>query len=241
MSKDQGRSDRPKRGEASQVTPRQARELAIFWALSDGELRQLEAISHRVVLSPGQAVFRQGEQNAHLYGVVDGSVRLSKLTPNGRRQVTGFLFRGDFLGLATAKGNSYTAEAIERAELCRFPKNDFDALIDEFPWLGHRLLDMMHDELAAAQDQMLVLGRKTAREKVATFLLELSNRANRHAPDNRIALPMSREDIADYLGLAVETVSRTLSDFRREGLIRYERAREIDLIRKQDLEYVAEM
>jgi CRP/FNR family transcriptional regulator len=145
-------------------------------------------------------------------------LKLSKLLPDGRRQITGFLLPGDYLGLAFAERYICSAEAVTPVRLCRFPRSAFLALLDQFPALEKALLGRAATELAAAQKQMLLLGRKTARERVASFLLQL---AEREGADDGMAmdLPMTRTDIADYLGLTIETVSRTLTNLRKTGLI----------------------
>jgi CRP/FNR family transcriptional regulator len=147
-------------------------------------------------------------------------VKLYKLLPDGRRQITGFLITGDFLGLALNDSYAYSAETVTLTSLCRFPRRKMEALLDEFPKMQRRLFSMASNELAAAQDQMLLLGRKTAREKICSFLLMLSQRASRRGhKENPVLVPMSRADIADYLGLTTETVSRTFTQLKTSGTI----------------------
>jgi CRP/FNR family transcriptional regulator len=169
-------------------------------------------------------------------------VKLYKLLGDGRRQITGFLFAGDFLGLALNSTYSYTAEAIEPVTACRFPRQKLERLFDEYPRLEKRMLGMAVDELAAAQDQMLLLGRKTAKEKVASFLLMLARRQEHRGMDaaGSIEVPMSRSDIADYLGLTIETVSRTLTQLRKESTISLKDNKHIDAIGMSMLEDLAE-
>ncbi|MBF0393974.1 MAG: helix-turn-helix domain-containing protein [Alphaproteobacteria bacterium] len=184
------------------------------------EPSRLSAMLGQVNLIAHDSVFREGDPATHLYSISQGAVKLYKLLSDGRRQVTAFLFAGDFFGLALDGGYAYTAETMTPALLCRFPRRKLEALFAEVPRLERRLLGLAIDDLAAAHEQMLLLGRKTAREKVASFLVMLDRRAARrghHGP--AVALPMSRSDIADYLGLTIETVSRTLTQFRRDGLI----------------------
>jgi CRP/FNR family transcriptional regulator len=115
---------------------------------------------------------------------------------------------------------AYSAEAIEPLELCRFPRKKLEALLVELPRLERRLLGETAHELAAAQDQMLLLGRKTARERLASFLISLSQRAvKRHRLASPLDVPMSRSDMSDFLGLTIETVSRTLTQLRKARLI----------------------
>ncbi len=183
-----------------------------------GALEQI--VSHRSY-APGQAIFEESEPADYVYNISNGDVRLYKLLADGRRQITGFLRPGDFLGLVKQDAYTYGAEAIDAVDLCCMRIIDLERLLREMPAVRDRLLDMSRDELAAAQEQMLLLGRKSAREKVLTFLLL---RARQHdGPDEGdsavLDLPMSRSDIADYLGLTIETVSRTFTTLKEEGLI----------------------
>ena len=139
---------------------------------------------------------------------------------DGRRQITGFLFAGDFLGLIHNEAYAYSAEALVPTKLCRFPRRRLEALLAEIPHLEQRLLAMASHELAAGQDQMMLLGRKSARERFVSFILTMSDSAKRHGrPGDPVFLAMSRSDIADYLGLTTETVSRTFTSLKKQRLI----------------------
>ncbi len=195
-------------------------ELAFCHGLSPDQMRRLAAIMGQANVEADTSIFREGDPSQHFYSISTGAVKLYKLLSDGRRQITAFLFPGDFFGLSIQGGYAYTAEALTPVTLCRFPRRKLELLFQELPVLEKRLLDATINELAAAHDQMLLLGRKTAREKIATFLValwrKLEARGERQALLN---LPMGRADIADYLGLTIETVSRTLTGFKREGLI----------------------
>jgi CRP/FNR family transcriptional regulator len=168
-------------------------------------------------------------------------MRVYKLLPDGRRQITGFLFAANFLGIAASAGYSYSADAITDVQLCRFRRRQLRALFERFPKLESRMLGIATDELTAAQDQMLLLGRKTASEKLASFLLGMAKRARADgAAVNHVPLPMTRADIADYLGLTIETVSRTLSRFKRSGLIDIGDGHSITLARPEEIADIAE-
>ena len=193
------------------------RHLSICDALESHELDRLNAIVTQNRLAPQQMIFNEGDPAAHLFNVIEGAVKIYKLLPDGRRQITGFLFPGDFLGIALHDRYTYSAEAVTAVRLCRFPRAKFEKLLQEFPKLENRLLQTASNELAAAQDQMVLLGRKSAAEKVATFLLRLSDRKG---GEQTIDLPMGRSDIADHLGLTTETVSRTLTKLKSTRLIR---------------------
>ncbi len=189
-------------------------------ALTDEELLRVDSLVTHLELEPGQTLFDEGGARDYVYNVSEGVVRLCKLLPDGRRQVTGFLFPGDHLGLSAHDTYSYSAESVNEAHLCRFRTNELEGLFEELPNLALRLFAMANDELAAAQEQILLLGRKNPKEKVISFLLALSERnVNRGLSASPVDLPMRRADIADYLGLTVETVSRTFSRLKDEGAI----------------------
>lgn len=152
--------------------------------------------------------------------MTDGAIRLSRLLPDGRRHVMGFALTGDFLGLALPERFAVTAEALGQATLCRFERGAFKALVADKPHLLQRLHERAGYELTLAQDQMMLLGRRTAEEKVALFLVGLRQRYLRIGHDSiTLELPMGRQDIADHLGLTIETVSRMLTRFDRERII----------------------
>lgn len=152
--------------------------------------------------------------------ITSGTVRLSRLLHDGRRQVMGFLFPGDFIGLTRRDSFAFSAEAITDTDSCNFALDDLDTLSEDNPRLQRKLYEMACSELDAAQEQMLLLGRKSALERVASFLLEVRQRQLRQGDDeSRITLSMTRGDIADYLGLTLETVSRSFSRLRQEKVI----------------------
>lgn len=197
------------------------REMSIGAVLDDSELLRMASIACTQSVSPRQTIIDEGEAAELLFNITSGTVKLYKLLPDGRRQITGFLFQGDFLGIALNAEYAYSAEAVSDVTLCRFPRGRFEALLDEFSKLEKPLLEVASNELAQAQDQMLLLGRKTAREKVVSFLLSISDRTQqRGGAPSPISLPMSRADIADYLGLTTETVSHTFTHLKGSGAIR---------------------
>lgn len=196
------------------------RELAFCADLSSDEIRRLATVRCHAQLPASFTVFREGDAADHVYSISAGAVKLYKLMSDGRRQIVGFLFSGDMFGLALDGGYCYTAETLIPSQLCRFTYRKLDTVMFEFPRLERKMFTMTVKDLVAAQEQMLLLGRKTAREKVATFLMKLSRRAEqRGLPPSPISLPMSRADIADYLGLTIETVSRTFTQLKREDII----------------------
>lgn len=197
------------------------REMSICAVLDNTELSRLASIARTQTFAARQTIIDEGDESDQLFNITGGAVKLYKLLPDGRRQITGFLFEGDFLGIALSNTYAYSAEAVGSVTLCRFPRGRFEGLLDEFPKLEKQLLAVASNELVQAQDQMLLLGRKSAQEKVVSFLLSLSQRKSLRGDDpTPVSLPMSRSDIADYLGLTTETVSRTFTTLKGSGVIR---------------------
>ncbi len=207
-----------RRGEGCQEC--KARLFSVCAALTSDELDELEALSRPIGLAPRQTLFAQDDEATAVYNVTDGAIRLSRLLPDGRRHVMGFALTGDFLGLALPERFGVTAEALGQTTLCRFERGAFRALVADKPHLLQRLHERAGYELTLAQDQMMLLGRRTAEEKVALFLVGLRLRYLRIGHDSiTLELPMGRQDIADHLGLTIETVSRMLTRFDRERIV----------------------
>lgn len=207
---------------------------------SEDDEAQLLSIAFQLQLVSGQLLFAEAEPAEYLYSVVEGTMRLCKMMPDGRRQITGFLFPGDFLGLADDESYAYSAEAVGRCSLYRYSFVQLRQLMERYPDMERKLCAVARHELAEAQDQLLLLGRKTARERVASFLVMLVERAVRQGQEgNRLTMPMTREDIADYLGMATETISRTFTEFRSEGLIASEHVKDITLLEREALKAIA--
>jgi CRP/FNR family transcriptional regulator, anaerobic regulatory protein len=196
------------------------RDLNICGSLCEDELVALELISRHLTLEPKTVLMEEGTPGDHVFNIISGSVLLSKLLPDGRRQVVGIAISGDFLGLSFDDYNAFTATALGEIKVCRYPRAQFEGMVQRSPTLLRRLHVSTGHELNVAQDHMMLLGRRNAEEKIACFLLNLRDRwAKLKGPSVRIDLPMTRQDIADYLGLTVETVSRNLTRLAREKLI----------------------
>jgi len=197
-----------------------ARHRSVCNAIGTGDLDRLAAVAAPRHIEKGETFIEEGQPAGDFFNITAGTAKLYKMLPDGRQQITGFAGVGHFLGLAVSDTYAFTAEAIEPIELCRFSRPKLRTLLDDFPLLEKRLLETACNELVAAQEQMLLLGRKTARERVASFLA--TRRAEASLCGNHgstITLPMTRTEIADYLGLTIETVSRTLTKFKQEGKI----------------------
>lgn len=181
------------------------------------ELDRLGAMRTTQTVAPGTTFVDEGEPALHVFTVTEGVVKLFKLLSDGRRQIVGFLVAGDIFGFSPSEKYTVSAEAVSSVSLCRFPRRQLERAFTEFPGVERQLLDVVTRELAAAQDQMVLLGRKTAHERLASFLLSLSRRQGNE--DGSIDLPMTRTDIADYLGLTMETVSRVFTVLKGSGCI----------------------
>lgn len=203
------------------------RHQAVCGAMDDVQVKKLAQIAHRKKISAGQTIISDEEPVDFFANVISGAIKLTKTLPDGRQQIVGLLFAPDFLGRAYSKNNPYTAEAATDVEICTFPNAAFERLVGEYPELQQRLFQHTLDELDAARDWMLLLGRKTAEEKVASFLYMLARRslltgcvhkANPGAA--AFELPLTRSDMADYLGLTIETVSRQLTRLKTSNVVR---------------------
>jgi len=180
------------------------------------ELGALDRLGAVVSLRREQPLFREADPAECYFKVVSGAIRSCKLLADGRRHVGEFFLPGDFIGLDAEAGYLFTAEAVTDTVVVRYSRARVDALAWREPEIGRSLLKIACHGLSTAQQQMVLLGRKTAEERIASFILGL---AERNGAADRVALPMTRSDIGDHLGLTMETVSRALSQLRKDGVI----------------------
>jgi CRP/FNR family transcriptional regulator, anaerobic regulatory protein len=196
------------------------RDLTFCACLDAAGFRDLHAVMSRTRAAAGAVLAEEGAQLTDVFNLTTGMAMTYKALPDGRRQVTGFLLPGDFLGLAGTEVYADSAEAVTDVQLCRYPASAFSGFLATHPKAEHHLLAVARGLLAAAQDHRLLLGRKSASARLAWFLLTMAERyRGRVAVGDVVLLPMSRHDIADYLGLTVETVSRAFTRLRKAGLI----------------------
>ena len=215
------------------------RELAVCGVLESTALRAFKERGPTVQYGVGETVVFEGDEAGSVHSVTTGLLRLSKLLPDGRRQIAGFLFPGDFLGITLEEEHAFTAEAVAPSTVCKFRRHEFDAFVAEHPELERRLYAVAAHELAAARQQLVLLGRKTATERVASFLLMLASRCPSHGSDEA-ELPMSRADIADYLGLRIETVSREITALKAARVIQLTSRQSFRVVDRDRLEQLAE-
>ena len=172
----------------------------------------------QMVLGKGEELFAEGDEAEFFYQVVSGAIRTYKLLSDGRRQIDAFHLGGDIFGLEAGSEHRFCAEAIGNATVIAHRRSRLGALIEDDAAFRDRIMTATLRSLERAHDHMMLLGRKTAQEKMATFLLDMAERLS--GDDEHFDLPMQRSDIADHLGLTIETVSRTLTQFARSSLIR---------------------
>ena len=200
----------------------EARHRGVCGALSADQLVSLNKQSTRKRVDSGVELIGETRQADSYANIISGVVKLTKMMADGRQQIVGLQFAPDFLGRPFRSDSGITADAATEVNICSFPRTTIERMIRDTPELEHKLLEQTLKELDEARDWMLTLGRKTAGEKVASFLLLIATHA---FPDNEsdsvtYDLPMSRTDIADFLGLTMETVSRQLTKLRADNVIR---------------------
>ena len=207
------------------------RHQAVCAHCSGPELDLLSDIKAYREVRAGGSIVGAGERTNFLGSVVEGVAAMSRLLADGRRQVVGLLLPGDFIGRPFSPVAPFDLTAITPVRLCTFSRPRFEELVRQMPALEHRLLEMTLDELDSAREWMVLLGRKSAQERVTSFLMRfVPNRGvigcggpQAGGDEKVVVLRMTRQEIADYLGLTIETVSRVLSDLKRRGIISIEK------------------
>ena len=189
--------------------------------LSEKKLDFFSNISFEKNFSNKENIFIQNDPATHLYNITEGNVKIYQLLDDGRIQIIGFLYPGDFFGSYKNNKYNYCAESIGDLKTCVFDQKILDKYLDENPILAKELLNKTSHELTVAQDRLTVIGKLNAIERIAKFLLNTSKQRNRIGwQKNPISLPMTRQDIADYLGLTIETVSREFSNLKSLNIIK---------------------
>ncbi len=217
------------------------RELCLPFGVAEDDLGALERIVNRQRPVPaGKTLFRQGDRLAAIYAVRSGSVKTHSLSRDGNEQITGFHFPGELVGLDALSMDSHgcTATTLETTSVCAIPFERLDELAGRVSGLRRQLLRLMSRELVEDEQLLLLVGQKTAEQRLAALLVSISTRfQSRGYSATEFNLSMSRDDIGNYLGLAVETVSRLFTRFQSEELLRVRRknVRILDLDRLQAL------
>ena len=204
--------------------------------LQEDQLKIFAEISDEKEFKDKQTIFLQQENSRNLYNITKGNIKIYKLLNDGRIQIIGFLYPGDFFGSYKKGKYNYSAEAIGDVRLCVFKQETLDNYLEKNMNLAKELLHMTSHELTLAQDRIGVLGKMNANERVAKFILNISEqRARIGWQNNPVSLPMIRQDIADYLGLTLETVSREITRFKTSNLIKVMNSKQIFIMDKEKL------
>jgi CRP/FNR family transcriptional regulator len=200
------------------------REKAICQSLSEDELDSLSAVGRHQALKRGQTVVWQGDESLLVGNVIDGVLKLSVTSAEGKDQTLGIMFPSDFVGRPFGARTQHSVVALTDAHICTFRRSGFDDFARRHPDLEHSLLQRTLLDLDRTREWMVLLGRKSAMARVASFLVAMGERVGRAVQADgdgtlRFDLPLSRQDIADLLGLTIETVSRQITHLRERGII----------------------
>jgi CRP/FNR family nitrogen fixation transcriptional regulator len=199
----------------------------------------LQKVDHLATIMPfrrGQEICRQGKSADYLYLVICGAARQCVFRPDGRRQIVDLLLSGDFFGFPFDDKHDASVEVIgKETVVAAYPRRRVEAAADSDPDLARQICQIAFEAVSRLQSQLVIVGRVTAPERVGSFILEMAMRLSRGRSDT-VALPITRYDIAEYLAMSAETVSRSLSELRRRGLIQMSRTREVRIIDRDALE-----
>lgn len=220
------------------------RNRAICSALDVNEVASLGKMGRHHKLVPGQTLIWEGEDSLLVANVISGVLKLSTSLSDGREQIVGVVYPADFIGRPFGARAQHNVTALTDAQVCTFSNGDFDRFAREHPELEHKLLERTLSELDRTRRWLLLLGRMTASEKLANFLLDMSERLVRpgcaaDGPADAFDLPFGRQQIADILGLTIETVSRRLNDFKVQGIIAVPSRRRIEILDREALSGIA--
>ncbi len=223
-------SDRPVTGKCGSCV---IRHRGICSALSSQQLERLSAISRRRIIPANQYIFRDGDEAISFASILSGVVKLIKNTTDGEQHIIGLMYAPEFLGHTFADNHRFSAAAATDVELCVYPRAAFARLVVDYPGIERWLFEFTVRELDICRDWTLMLGRKSSYERVAALLLMIATRAKftgcapREPNSAEFELPLTRSEVADYLGLTLETVSRKISRLKSKGVIELRSTREV--------------
>lgn len=220
------------------------RNRAICGALSNEELELLNKKAHHLHLDAGQSLSWEGEDSILVANIINGVLKMSNLLEDGREQIVGLAYPSDFVGRPYKKKSGQSVTAMTDAHLCVFPRGEFESFAADHPQLEHKLLDQTFAELDRAREWMVLLGRKTAPEKMASFLLEISERLAENGCSavttlDHFQLPLDRQQMADVLGLTIETVSRQFTRMRKDDILALPDRRSVTILDRPALSRMA--
>lgn len=199
------------------------------------QIEGLAPFGVRMTFAPGEEIYAQEESADLVYRVISGSVRTLRLTCDGRRQIGDFYYPGEVFGLEPGEAHRYSAEALSAATILVIKKSALPLYGEEGVKFERIIADATRRELARTQDHLMVLGRRSACERVASFLLDVADRSRLDI----VELTMGRQDMADFLGLTIETVSRMMTQLQADRLIRLEGLRRLRIVSRESLELAA--
>ena len=223
------------------------RNRAICASLETDELQLLGKLGRKRMIKRGETLLWEGDPAPVVANIIAGVLKLSVNLQDGREQIVSVMYASDFIGRPFGKESPYRVTAMTDAEVCVFTRSSFDNFAKEHPDLQNKLLQRTLDELDRAREWMTLLGKKSATERIATLLIELSDRLSTDgckpvAPYlDRFALPMDRQQISDILGLTIETVSRQFTRIRKEGIIELPDRRTVIIKDRSRLKALAEV
>ncbi|PCI85515.1 MAG: hypothetical protein COB24_12755 [Hyphomicrobiales bacterium] len=196
------------------------RDLSFCNALDNGALEEFSALSKTKSFQDGQLIFSEGKTNEYLGSVILGIVKIYKLLDDGRQQIVSLGFPGDMLGNIIDSEYNYFAESVGDTKICFYQVARINNFAESNPAIYRSILGKTTEQLGHAREWLLLLGRKTAQEKIASFLLLLAEHHKGDSPNQAFKIPLKRQEIADFLGLTIETVSRHFSNLKSKQLIR---------------------
>ena len=208
-----------------------ARKSTLCASLVDADMHRLYELAAEQSYASGAVIFHEEQSADYVFSIRTGYAAMVRLTAEGKRQILAFLFPGDFVGFTSEDRYHYGVTALSPVELCRFERIGLEALIKEYPVMDRKLRFTLTRAMDASYELMFSLGRKDALQKVASFIWFVSYRHKKlHQPDNPIHLPMRRSDIADFMGLTIETVSRAFTALKDMEAIRLHGAYDVEIV-----------
>ncbi len=216
-----------------------ARKSDICGSMPDDDIRTVANSSSRIKLKAGDTLVWDGDEAKHAYVVTSGTLRSSKANDDGRRQILSFMFVGQFIGIPSDHVHHHSVEALTDSEVCRFERRKLEDMLRKYPAVDQGYRRGTARQLESAHEHAFALGRRTAMERVAAFLYELSYSGCPKTSSRTLKLPMTRSDIADFLGLTLETVSRAFSRLKSVGAIGLPSAQEVEIKDEERLKALA--
>ncbi len=217
------------------------RDSALCASLTNKELMVLHEAGRRRTIPAGQVISWAGDPNTICANVVSGVLKVTAAMADGREQIVGLLYPGDFMGQLFEDEATLTVNTLSDTDICCYSRSSFEAVLDEFPRMERMLLKRTMSSLNEARERMLRLGRQNAQERVAGFVLEVAERAGRRDENGylQVVLPISRGEMADFLGLTIETVSRQLTKLKTDGLIAFAKGERVcSILNRRRLEAI---